>query len=258
MTVHRNAIRARLAEGKAAIGVLVTMPSANLAQIFAASGFDFLMIDREHGPIDEASMHAMIAATAGSGCAPIVRVPKAEGWLAKPALDSGAFGIVFPMVSSPEEAARAAGAVRYPPRGERGWGPFYAPARWGVSQAEYQKIVDDEIMSIILLEQAAAVPRLDAILATPGLDAAWIAPFDLSMSYGKAGAIDDPEVKAAVATIEKAVLGRGIVLGGLARGPDEANAMIARGYRMVLMGYDLAILQRGIAGTLEGLRRALP
>src|SRR3954467_11092259 len=125
-------MKRRLHDGETLAGYVATIPSAVSAQAMAAAGADFLVIDQEHGAVGPESLHAMVAATAGTGCAPLVRVPRRdEGWV-KPALDLGAEGIVFPQVRPAEGAAECIALLRYPPHGRRGWGPFIAHARWGV------------------------------------------------------------------------------------------------------------------------------
>jgi 4-hydroxy-2-oxoheptanedioate aldolase len=124
-----NRIKTLLREGKPALGAIVTMPSPQVMHVMARSGFDWLLIDMEHGPIDLASAHAMILATAGTSAVPMARVAANVPWLAKPLIDSGALGVAFPMICSKAEAETAARALRYPPAGERMWGPFYAPMR---------------------------------------------------------------------------------------------------------------------------------
>ncbi len=250
-----NPLKRRLDEGGTALGFLVSMPSVQLTQILAASGADWLLIDLEHGPIDNATVHAMIAATAGTACAPIVRVPSTEPWLAKPALDAGAFGLVFPMICSARQAQAAARAVRYPPRGVRGWGPFYAPARWGLSSADYTAAANDQVLCIILIEHIEAVRRIDEILAVPGIDVAVIAPFDLSQSLGRPGDFEHPDVAAAMAEAEDKILARGLPMGGLARTSSEANAKIARGYRLLVLGYDTGLIEGAVAAALGGVER---
>jgi len=250
-----SSLRAKLKEGRTAVGFLVTMPSVALAQTLAHSGVDWLMIDLEHGPIDLASAHAMIAATAGSDCAPLVRVPSTEPWLAKPALDAGAFGLVFPMISSRAQAEATVRALRYPPAGERGFGPFYAPARWGLSTEDYLARANDELLDVVLIEHVDALEELDQIVAVPGVDVALIAPFDLSLSLGVAGQRDHPEVRRAVAEAERKILAGGCLLGGLALTAEEANAKIERGYRLIVLGYDTALIGGAAAKLLEGLRR---
>src|SRR5919199_630620 len=108
-----NPLKAKLQAGGCVAGFMVTMPSMALVQVLAGSGADFLIVDMEHGPIDLATAHAMVAATRGTGAVPIVRVPWTEPWLAKPVLDTGAMGVNFPMVSDAATARETVRAVRY-------------------------------------------------------------------------------------------------------------------------------------------------
>jgi 4-hydroxy-2-oxoheptanedioate aldolase len=159
-----NPLKARLVAGKSAVGLLVSMPSVHATQVLAAAGFDWLFFDMEHGPIGIESAHAMITATNGTPCAPIVRVPWNVHWLVKPVLDAGAMGIIFPMIRSAADAEQAVRAVRYPPAGERGFGPFYAPARFGLTMQTYAEPADREILCILLIEHKDAIEDIDAIL----------------------------------------------------------------------------------------------
>ncbi len=123
-------LKERLArEGDVLNGVLGTIPSAVAAQAVAAAGADFLLVDREHAPIGREALHAMIAATAGTACGPLVRVPAIDEAEVKLALDAGAEGISFPMVRSAADVERCVALLRYPPDGTRGWGPFVAHSR---------------------------------------------------------------------------------------------------------------------------------
>jgi 4-hydroxy-2-oxoheptanedioate aldolase len=231
------------------------MPSVQTTQVLAHAGFDWLFMDMEHGPIDIASLHAMITATGGTRAAPIVRVPWNEHWLVKPVLDAGAMGIVFPMIHSAAEAEAAARSVRYPPAGDRGFGPFYAPLRFGTSMMEYADPADREILCILLIEHRDAIEDIDAIVAVEGVDACFIAPFDLAMSYGHRDSADHPEVQEGVARAERAILDAGRHLGGLALDNALANDMIARGYRLIVTGFDTLLLQRASADILDGISR---
>jgi 4-hydroxy-2-oxoheptanedioate aldolase len=250
-----NPLKARLDAGKTGVGVLVTMPSAHTAQVLAHAGFDWLFLDMEHGPIGIESVHAMITATTGTRAAPIVRVPWNVHWLAKPVLDAGAMGIIFPMIRSAAEAEEAARAMRYPPTGERGFGPFYAPLRFGVTMQTYVDPADREILTILLIEHKDAIDDIENIVAVPGIDACLIAPFDLAMSYGHRDGPDHPEVKEAIARAEKAILASKVHLGGLAVTNELANAMIGRGYRLILTGFDTLLLQRAAGDILGGIER---
>lgn len=250
-----NPLRAKLDAGEPIIGTIVSMPSPQLVQVLAGCGFDWLMIDLEHGVIGVEAMQQMVTATAPSGCVPLVRVAWNVPWLVKPALDSGAFGVVFPMIRTAEEARLAIASCHYPPKGERGWGPFYAPSRWGVSAFDYTKAADACMLKIFLIEHIDAVRNIEEILAVPGLDAAIIAPFDLSTSLGKPGAFDDAEFLEAVDRAERVILRSKVVLGGLAATAERANAQLAKGYRMILMAYDVLLIENAMKGLLTAITR---
>jgi 4-hydroxy-2-oxoheptanedioate aldolase len=249
-----NPLKARWRAGEATYGVLVTMPSVPMMQLLARAGFDWLIVDMEHGPIDVATAHAMIAATTGTPAAPLVRVPYTLPWLAKTALDAGAFGILYPMVNSAEDARAAVRATKYPPEGERPWGPFYAPARFGLPMPRYVQTANDEVVTMVLIEHPAAIEHVEEIVAQPGLDLAIIGIFDLAVSLGHPGQLDHPEVREAVARAERAILDSDVPLGGVALSPAQAKEMAARGYRALGLGFDWTLVQRGAAQVLDGLR----
>jgi 4-hydroxy-2-oxoheptanedioate aldolase len=250
-----NPLRARLAANQPAVGIIISMPSVHTTQVLAASGFDWLFLDMEHGPIGIESAHAMITATNGTRAAPVVRVPWNVHWLVKPVLDAGAMGIIFPMIRSAADAEEAVRSVRYPPTGQRGFGPFYAPLRFGLTMQTYADPADAEILCILLIEHKDAIDAIEEIVAVPGVDACLIAPFDLAMSYGYRDGADHDEVRAAIARVEQIVVSSPVHLGGLALTGEIANAMIARGYRLILTGFDVVLLQQGAAAILSGIDR---
>lgn len=249
-----NALRTKLRDRKPAFGAIATMPSIQAARILASS-LDWIIVDLEHGPIDLSAAHAMIVATSGTPCVPLVRIADNQPHLAKAPMDFGAFGINFPMICSGEEALRAVRSVRYPPNGERLWGPFHAPFRWGMPMPDYMATADDEMICIITIEHARAAERIDEIMAVDGIDAAVIGIGDLATSIGKPGRFDDPELLKLVKRAEDGILKSGVPLGGAARTAEQANAMIDRGYLMIALGFDWSLLQRGIAMAFEGIRR---
>jgi 4-hydroxy-2-oxoheptanedioate aldolase len=186
---------------------------------------------------------------------PLARIAANEPWLAKAPMDIGALGINFPMICSREGAEKAVRSVRYPPRGDRLWGPFHAPFRWGVSMPDYMATADDDMICMITIEHVEAVNRIDEIMATPGIDVAVIGPGDLATSIDKRGRTDDPEVLALMARAEAGILKSGIPIGGVARTPQQANQMIERGYLALALGFDWSLFQRGIAASFEGIIR---
>lgn len=250
-----NRLRKLWREGRPTFGAIATIPSIQTAQIMGRSGLDWIIIDLEHGPIDLGSAHAMITATAGTACVPMVRIAANEPWLAKAPMDLGALGINFPMVCSRADAEKAVRSVRYPPHGDRLWGPFHAPFRWGVSMPDYMATADDDMICMVTIEHVDAVERIDEIMATPGIDVAVIGPGDLATSINKRGQPDDPEVQRLMARAEAGILKSGVPIGGVARTAGQANAMIERGYLALALGFDWSLFQRGIAASLDGIRR---
>jgi 4-hydroxy-2-oxoheptanedioate aldolase len=250
-----NRLRALWAEDRCALGAIATIPSVQVVQMLAAAGLDFIIIDMEHGPIGPAEAHAMIAATQGTPLVPLVRVAATQAWHAKVPLDLGAMGVCFPLISTRADAEAAVRAVRYPPAGERAWGPFYAPPRWGLSPRDYQDRADAEVLAIATIEHQAALETIEEVVAVPGLDLAFIGPGDLATSLGHRGLAEHPDVQAAAQRLEAAIRGSKVVLGGVAPQPEQARAMIARGYRALVVGFDWSLLQRGVAAAIAGVPR---
>ena len=251
----QNRLRQMWRDKRTSFGAIATIPSIPTVQIMARSGLDWIIVDLEHGPIDLTMAHAMIAATTGTPCVPLVRIAANEPWLAKAPMDIGAYGINFPMICSRADAEKAVRSVRYPPRGDRLWGPFHAPFRWGQSMQDYMDCADDEMLCIVTIEHVEAVERIDEIMATPGIDLAVIGPGDLATSIDKRGRMDDPELRELVARAEAGILKSGVPIGGVARTPGEANELIERGYLMIALGFDWSLFARGIAASLEGIAR---
>ena len=255
MTEAINPLKAKLAAGECVAGFMVTMPSGGAGAGAAGSGADFLIVDMEHGPIDLATAHAMVAATRGTGAVPIVRVPWTEPWLAKPVLDTGAMGVNPDGLGRGDGAGDGAGGA-LPAGGARGYAPSYAPLRWGLAPPDIAgggprdpEHRDDR--------GAGAVERLDEILAVPGIDVVVIASFDLSMSMGVPGRFDDPELLRLVAVAEEKVRRAGLPLGGVAMTPEMARAEAGGGLPATAGGLRRAAgrgCRAGGAGRGEGLR----
>ena len=251
-----NPLKRSLADGRAVLGYLVTTPSVQVVQALARSGADWLMIDTEHAPIGIESVAAMVAATGGTPATPIVRVPGVRPESVKQALDCGALGIVFPQIATREEAEATVSAVRYAPAGRRGYGPTYAALRWGVPNLDYLKAANDAVLNVALIESLEGVGALDDILKVAGLDVVAIARGDLSQNLGVAGQFDHPRLREVVARAEAAILAHPhVTLGGIAFSAEDARAMIARGYRFVVLGSDAGLLsgaaQRMVAAIKE-------
>ena len=237
----------RLSTGDLLRGVANVIPSAVATQAVAAAGADFVMIDREHGPVGRESLHAMVASTAGTDCAPLVRVPAIDEGEVKVALDAGAEGIVYPLVRTRHDAERCVSLVNYPPSGLRGWGPFVAHSRHKTPLFDYLGDVGPQMTCCLLIETAEAVENIEAILDVPGVDLAVMAQFDLSTALGVHGQFDAPVFVDAIAAIEQAAAAKRVPLGGVALTAEQSASLIAKGYRVLLHGFDVLMLKSQVA-----------
>lgn len=239
-------MKAKLADPNRRLSLQVcVIPSAVVTQAIAAAGSDCVIIDQEHGPIGFETLHAMVAATQGTGCAPLVRIPEIGEAHVKRALDAGAEGICFPLVRTAADAERCVASMRYAPAGRRGWGPFVAHSRWGTPLMEYPSGPGRETVCMLLLETKDAVENIEAICAVDGVDCAIVASFDLSTELGVSGQFDHPRMLEAVGRIEQAVFKAKIPLGGAAFNREMAAGLLAKGYRMI-GGFDVLMLKSAV------------
>jgi 4-hydroxy-2-oxoheptanedioate aldolase len=221
---------------------MCTIPSAVVTQAMAAAGADGVIIDMEHGAVDHASAHAMIAATAGTDCAAIVRVSENDPAQVKRVLDLGAEGVCFPMIRTADDARRAVASMRYPPRGVRGIGPIIAQSRWKTDLPGLRAATEDRLITMILIETREAVDNIEEICAVEGIDFMVTAMFDLSTDLGHMGQFDHPEVREAVSRVERAAFSAGLPLGSNALDATMAADLFARGYRGIA-GFDVLWLR---------------
>ena len=223
--------------------VVCTIPSATVTQAIAACGIDSVIIDLEHGAVDYSSAHAMIAATAGTDCAPLVRVAEIDEAQVKRVLDLGSEGIVFPLVRTASDAERAVASLRYPPRGTRGFGPFIAQSRWQSSMPTYQAEVEAGLVCCLLIETVEAVENIEEICAVEGVDFLVLAAFDLSTSLGVSGQFDHADFLAAQTKIESAASKANLPLAGNALTKEQTDGLLARGYQCIA-GFDILWLRQ--------------
>ena len=256
MNASKNPAIVACKAGKVQTFLGVTTPSPQLARMLALSGFDGIMIDMEHGPIDIQTCFNMITALKGTPAIPFVRVAWNDPVLVKLALDAGAEGIVFPMIRTREEAEKAVRSVKYPPLGDRGWGPFQTQFQWGVDMFEYTNIADERIAVAFLIEHPEALENLDEILSVPGIDVAAAVPFDLAVNMGYHDGPGHPDVQTALADANRKIAEKGILTLGFAMSPDQANQLIASGARLITVGgFDAILIPQAIKGLLGQLNR---
>jgi len=215
------------------LGTWVQINSPELVELVALSGFDFAILDMEHGNIDFPSLEQLIRAAESRQLRPVVRVPKNTAFPIMKSLDLGAKGVLVPQVETPEQVRQAVQAAKYAPLGARGACPFIRAGGHLVAEWEaHAHQANQDTQLIALIESEKGIEHLEAIVATPGLDAFMIGPFDLSVSLGVAGQIDHPMIHAAF---------------------DHAMTL-ARHYQKTFFAVDFQTDRAGVAGMLAHWR----
>lgn len=202
MDVPVNRFKRAIKDGKAQIGLWVALADAGCAELCAGAGFDWLLLDAEHGPNDLRTLLAQLQAVAPYECHPIVRPPIGETHLIKQILEIGAQALLIPMVDTAEQAASLVAAMHYPPRGVRGVGAALGrSSRWNRIPS-YLTQAGEELCLLVQIETRRGLENIKAIAAVPGVDGVFIGPADLSAGMGHLGNMTHPEV---LATIERCI-----------------------------------------------------
>ncbi len=248
-------VLARLRAGQPVFAATVTTPSPEAAAHLATLGFHFLWVEMEHSPITLESLRLITLASRGLPAQVFARVPVNEIWTAKRVLDQGVTGVIFPFTTTPELARRAADACHYPPAGRRGSGAGAAVRTWPVS-GQYYDSADANVTVICVVEEAAALPHIDEIVATPGVDVIFIGTSDLSFSMGFRGRQDAPELQQAIDTIAAAAQRHGKFLGRPAGSPEQVRAYMEQGFRLFQMPTEIGLMERGARSLLDPLGAA--
>lgn len=239
--------RKRLRDGETLVGAMVTLPTPATAEILAESGFDWLFIDAEHGPLDPADIIGILQAV-GDRVACIVRVPTCdEGWI-KRVLDLGADGVIVPQTNTPEMVADVVRHARYAPTGTRGVGLARAHG-YGFRFEDYVTSANDTVSVIVQAEHKLAVENIEAIAAVDGVDAVLLGPYDLSASFGKMGQIHDSEVTAAITRVIEVCQAASIPIGSFGVSADAVKGYADQGCTLLCAGVDVLFLG-GAARTM--------
>ena len=247
-----NEAKHRMLQGKAAIGASVSLESPFAAEIFSQAGFDFVLVDHQHGMWDAGTAAQAFLGICLGSATPMARVEKNDFYAIGSLLDRGALGIVVPLINTVEDAMAAAAAVRYPPRGQRSYGPAGA----FFHGSDYGARVNDEVYLAIQIESQQAVERAEDLLRVEGVDGCWIGPADLS--YSMKVDLSTPQGKAAH---EAAILrvrdachkvGR---IPGIAGTVENAQHYLDEGFLFVTTIGDRGLLATGAANILRQLGR---
>ncbi len=257
MPAPRNLLKAALAGGEMQIGCWLDFASPMVAEIAASAGFDWCLIDAEHGPSDLPLIQAQLQAMAASGTPVAVRVPVGEAWLLKQVLDLGAQTVLVPMVDSAAQAQAMARAVRYPPDGIRGLASGLVRASGYNAVPDYVTTANDQICLAVQAESRAAVADIDAIAGTPGVDCVLIGPSDLAADMGHTGNPQAREVVEAIEHIIAHTCAAGKAAGIFCLDPDQFRHYRDLGVTMMAVATDVSTLAQGLRTTAAAARKLL-
>ncbi|MCJ1292896.1 hypothetical protein MMC34_004449 [Xylographa carneopallida] len=237
-------------------GAWQMLPGSNHSRTIAKCGFDWICVDTEHGNIDDAAMHEAVAAIAGCGVSPIVRIPANEGWMVKRALDSGAHGIIVPLIYTADDTVKLLKSAKFPPQGQRGFGSPFPMEKFGIqTTTEYLHQANDALLTIVQIETKEALQNIDAIAQT-GVDCLFIGPFDLGNNIGHPiidGKMDD-ELHEAIATIQKSAKEHNKSTGIYCTSGDQARHYADQGFHMISVAADMIALPAYLTSALTSAK----
>jgi len=227
-------------------GTWLVLGSSLSAEIAGKAGFDWVLVDMEHGMGTLESVLHQLQAIDATPAQAIVRVAWNEPRLVKRVLDWGSSGIMIPYVGTAEDARLAARSLRYPPEGIRGLTPLSRPAEFGGRLTEYFQEANDGLLTVVQIESPEGVKNADAIAAVDGVDVLFIGPMDLSLGLGVFRQFDHPDFRAAVAKVIQACRKHGKAAGILLLSPDQIEKTVGDGFTFIAMSSDGGLLASGM------------
>lgn len=246
-----NAIKRKLANGHTVLGIWSIIPSPMVVEILSLSGFDFAILDMEHGIFDTASLDACIRAVEVTGKVPLVRIPGMNPSAAQWALDIGAHGIVVPQVRDAQDAAAVVGMAKYAPLGQRGYNPFTRAANYAnPANNRSGKLNNEFSLTCVIVESESALADLDAICATPSVDVVYMGIYDLSVALGVSGDTRHPRVVDVVERSIARIRAAGKAAGMMVRNSSDTARALALGANFLVYGVDSFLIREAAASAV--------
>ena len=252
----RKSLKQVISEEKRPIGMFVNTACPEMVEITGQTGFDFIFIDNEHGSWSGETNAHLIRAAETFDCVPLVRVPNIDESAIKYALDSGAAGVVIPGVSSVEDAKEALKWSKFAPVGKRGACPYVRANHYTGKSENYFEKSNRDVAVVLLIEGKAGVEAYDDILDVDGVEFVFFGPYDLSVSLGIPGQLDDPRVKGAIKEMIKKAKAHGVYSGMLGVDPDDTLAWFDCGVDYVVQVGDMSMYYRMCEKWVEGVKGA--
>ena len=248
--MRKNQVLRAWRNKKATIGGWISIDSVFSAEIMANAGFDWLCLDMQHGMIDYNDVRHLLPAISTTKTIPLVRVPWNEPYEIMKVLDAGAYGVIVPLVNNRKEAEQAVGACRYPPEGNRSYGPARALIYGG---PEYASEANNEIACVVMIETKESLENLDEIISTPGLDGIYIGPSDLAFALGLPPGTAEPEHEKAIKKILSTAEKKGVTAGIHTSSASQSQRYLEMGFNMVTLGTDRHFMDRMAKSDLSSV-----
>ena len=230
-----NPVKERLQAGGSVLGVFVPMPSPDAVEVLALAGFDFVMLDAEHGRISPNDAYPMILAAEARGVPALARIGQNDRQVILKFLDLGIAGVMIPQTTTADDARKALAAMRYQPRGQRGLaGGRTFDYGMGAPWAETIPKINDRVLSLVQFEHIDSLPHLEALLGLDELDVLFVGPTDLAQSMGFPGQPGHPDVERVIEQVCSAARDRRVALGTVAGDADSTRRRLDQGFRMVV------------------------
>jgi 4-hydroxy-2-oxoheptanedioate aldolase len=249
-------LKQRVVAGETLLGTFVNLGSSLTAEIIGAAGYDWALLDLEHGAGDEKEVLLQIQALEHTPAVPLVRIESDSRPRFHRVLDFGAAGIMVPRVDSVEQAKDVVARMHYPPRGVRGVAQMNRACSFGKTFTEYVSVAENQLLCIVQIESPQAVKNAEQIAAIRGVDVLFVGPVDLSYSMGIFGKFEDPVFVQALKSVAGAAKKAGKTAGILLKNPDDAALFLAMGYTFLGCGSDSGMLRGAADSQLERLRRS--
>ena len=255
--MRKNRLREIWASGGAAVNGWLAVPNGFSAETMAHQGWDSLTVDIQHGVVDYQAAVTMLTAISTTDTVPVTRVPWLDAGHLMKVLDAGAYGVICPMVNTREDAEKLVAYTRYPPMGTRSFGPIRGLLYGG---PDYPEHANDTIVVFAMIETRDGLDNLEDILATPGLDAVYVGPSDLSLALGCRPTLDDvdPPAAEAIELIAAKAKEHGKVAGIHNGTPEAALRRIEMGYQFVTISSDARLMASGSQQILSAMRSGMP
>jgi len=251
-----NPFRQRLTQPGAPLGTWLMSGAPSTAEAMGRAGFDWLLVDLEHVPMDARDALHILQAIAGTHACPVARLAANEAVHFKRALDMGAQTVMTPFVDDAEAARRAVSYAKYPPLGSRGFAAVHRASGYGAAP-DYARRANDSVYLIVQLETPEAIAALEDIAAVPGVDALFLGPGDLSANMGHIGNIAHPDVQAAIADVARRCRAINKPCGIVGPTPDMVTHFIALGYAFVAIASDMGMMMRQAQSFIQAVRPAI-